>query len=49
MAACHKNLMHIISEIPLCRISFSCENRCLEDITMSAKLFVTLPNIGKEF
>jgi hypothetical protein len=32
MAGCHKKSMSIIFEIPLCRISMSCENRCLQDI-----------------
>ena len=34
MVSYHKNSTSIISEIPLCRISISCENRYLQDITV---------------
>jgi len=34
MAGCHKNSMTIISEIPLCCISISFENRYLQAITV---------------
>jgi len=40
MAGCHKNLMSIIFEISLCRISISCEIRYLQDIKVCSRFIV---------